>query len=192
MSNVADRFVVVLDANVLYPFRVRDVLLRFAEAGLYRARWSAQILDEWTRSLLRNKPQLEKSVHAQVAAMARAFPEAIIEGHDSLVPSLELPDEGDRHVLAAAIQAGAQHIITENVKDFPLAILKEYDTEAVTADQFLASTFELYPSHAVAALRKMRLDYESPRMTASELILDLMRAGLGNTAAMAKAEIESL
>ena len=69
MSNIADRFVVILDANVLYPFWVRDVLLRFAEAGLYRARWSQEILDEWTSSLLNKKPNLEKSIQSQEQAM---------------------------------------------------------------------------------------------------------------------------
>ena len=52
MNDAAERFVAVLDANVLYPFGVRDALLRFAEAGLYRAHWSAEILNEWTQNLL--------------------------------------------------------------------------------------------------------------------------------------------
>ena len=91
MSNVADRFVVVLDANVLYPVRVRDVLLRFTEAGLYRARWSQQIIDEWTRNLIRNKPGLAESVRSQVSQMARAFPEALIEGHEELIGSWRPP-----------------------------------------------------------------------------------------------------
>lgn len=51
MMHIADRFVVVLDANVLFPFRKRDVLLRFSHAGLFCARWSEEILDEWTRNL---------------------------------------------------------------------------------------------------------------------------------------------
>ena len=75
MRSVSDRFVVVLDANVLYPFRVRDALLRFAEAGLFRARWSPAILDEWRHSLLARRPELSASIDAQIAAMRRAFPE---------------------------------------------------------------------------------------------------------------------
>ena len=67
--HIADRFVVVLDANVLFPFRKRDVLLRFSHAGLFRARWSEDILDEWMRYLLALKPQLEDSIRVQQAAM---------------------------------------------------------------------------------------------------------------------------
>ncbi len=67
MRCIADRFVVILDANVLYPFRVRDALLRFAEAGLFRARWSPTILDEWRRNLLKRRPELQDSIDQQTA-----------------------------------------------------------------------------------------------------------------------------
>lgn len=192
MSTVADRFVVILDANVLYPFRVRDVLLRFAEAGLFRARWSEQIIDEWTRSLIRDKPHLKDSVLSQKAAMTKAFPEALVEGIDGLVGSLVMPDENDRHVLAAAILAGAQHIITENLKDFPNDILDPYSITAVSADQFLSSTFELYPSEAMAAFRQMRHEYNHPSLSQNQFVMDFMRVGLVQTAAHLKREIDLL
>ena len=192
MSEVADRFVVVLDANVLYPFRVRDVLLRFAEAGLFRARWSERILDEWTASLLAMKPHLEASIRSQRVAMAEAFPEALVEGHEALIPALDLPDADDRHVLAAAIRAGAAHIVTANLKDFPAEALAPYGVEATSPDAFLAATYELYPRQATAALRRMRQAYRKPPMTASELVLDLMRVGLPRLAALVRQEIELL
>ena len=75
MSDIADRFVVVLDANVLYPFGVRDALLRFAEAGLFRARWSPTIMDEWTRNLLDRRPDME-------AHEAQQRPEAGVAGRE--------------------------------------------------------------------------------------------------------------
>ena len=68
MKHIADRFVVLLDANVLFPFRKRDILLRFYHAGLYRARWSDQILDEWTRNLLSLRPELSASIGSQLDA----------------------------------------------------------------------------------------------------------------------------
>ena len=190
MRNIADRFVVLLDANVLYPFRVRDVLLRFAEAELFRARWSRDIIDEWTRNLIADKPHVEKSVRSQVAAMEEAFPEAMVEGYADLIPALNLPDKNDRHVLAAAIRAGAQHIVTENLTDFPKEATLPYGIEAVSADSFLASTFELYPTDAVKALRQMRKDYQNPHMDPSEFLLDLMRVGLARTASLARCEID--
>lgn len=73
MSFVANPFVVVLDANVLFPFRIRDVLLTFTQEGLFRARFTDDILDEWTRNLIRLKPHLEDSVRAQEAIIRTEF-----------------------------------------------------------------------------------------------------------------------
>jgi predicted nucleic acid-binding protein len=189
---VADRFVVVLDANVLYPFRVRDVLLRFAQAGLFRARWSPTIIDEWRRSLLARRPDKEASIMSQIAAMERAFPEACVVGGDSLIESLDLPDPDDRHVLATAIRAGAEHIVTENLRDFPDEKLEAFGTSAVSADDFLSSTFELYPAEAIAVLRAMRRDYDNPPFTPDEFIFDLQKKGLPKLASMLKENIDVL
>ncbi len=131
LSHLADRFTVILDANVLYPFRVRDVLLRFYEEGLFRARWTDQIIDEWTRNLIRNRPDHQASVLAQVEQMKAHFNEAWVMGYEPLIQSLQLPDPDDRHVLAAAIVCGAQHIVTENLKDFPAEVLDEFDIEPI-------------------------------------------------------------
>ena len=109
-----------------------------------------------------------------------------------MIPILDLPDKDDRHVLAAAIRASAQHIITENLADFPAEALRPYDIEAVSADQFLASTLDLYPSEGISALRKLRQEYISPAMNASEFLFDLMRVGLARTASLARAQIDLL
>ncbi len=192
MSTIVDRFVVVLDANVLFPFRVRDALLRFAEAGLFRARWSPTILDEWKRNLLAKKPELEPSITLQLAAMREAFPESCVNGEGNILPALNLPDPDDRHVLATAIITGAEHIITENLRDFPQCYLQQFGITTVTADDFLASTFELYPAEALAAMRAMRQDYNNPPYTPSEFIFDLQRKGLPKLASMLKEHIDIL
>ncbi|MBV1690437.1 PIN domain-containing protein [Novosphingobium sp. G106] len=192
MRCVADRFVVVLDANVLYPFRVRDALLRFAEAGLFRARWSPRIIDEWTRNLLAHRPDFKLSINQQVAAMTLAFPEACVDGADSLIDGLDLPDPDDRHVLATAIRTGAEHIITENLRDFPDDRLAPFGITAVSADDFLSSTFELYPAEALAAMRLMRRDYRKPPFTPGEFIFDLQTKGMPKLASMLKENIDVL
>ena len=189
---IADRFVVILDANVLFPFRVRDALFRFAEQGLFRARWSADILQEWTSRLLEQKPHLKQSIESQLRAMEQAFPKSLVAGYDHLIGSLRLPDPDDRHVLAAAIVCGAQHIVTENLKHFPSEILEPLGIDAVSADTFLASTFELYPTEAMTALRTMRRAYYKEPINPSEFLLDLIAYKLVKTASLAKAEFDSL
>jgi predicted nucleic acid-binding protein len=186
MKHIADRFVVVLDANVLFPFRKRDVLLRFYHAGLFRARWSHQILDEWTRNLLAQKPSLKQSIDAQLAKMAETFPEALVTGYERLINALELPDPDDRHVLAAAIKCGAQHIVTENLSDFPEAVLSDFSVEAIGADEFLARTFDLYQVEALEVLKVMRKAYKNPPFGPSEFLLDLTARGLPKLASRLK------
>lgn len=192
MSYVTDRFVVILDANVLYPVRMRDTLLRFCEAGLFRARWSQMILDEWKRALLRRKPGLRANIEAQIEDMEIAFPEACVVGFADLIDTIHLPDPDDRHVVAAAIVADAEHIVTENLKDFPPETVLKFGIEAVSADDFLASTFELYPSQATAALRRMRKDYTNPHMEKGVFLSDLQSCGMPKLVSLAKDQIDAL
>ncbi|PHQ95355.1 MAG: PIN domain-containing protein [Marinosulfonomonas sp.] len=192
MSFVANPFVVILDANVLYPFRTRDVLFSFALAGLFRARFTNEILDEWTRNLIRNKPQLEDSVRQQEAAIRAAFDECLVTGYAPLIPGLTLPDENDRHVLAAAIKCSAQIIVTENHKDFPPDTLEAYGVETLGADDFLANTYDLFPKSGVRVLKQVRRRYDNPTFTRSEFLMDLIKNGLPKLAALARADIEYL
>ena len=98
--------VALLDANVLYPASLRDLLMQLAFSGLYKARWSAEIDDEWSRNLLAARPDLAERIDRTRAVMHRAIPDALVTGHAALIPVLSLPDPNDRHVLAAAITAG--------------------------------------------------------------------------------------
>jgi predicted nucleic acid-binding protein len=192
MNFVANPFVVVLDANVLFPFRIRDVLLTFAQEGLFRARFTNHILDEWTRSLISRKPQLGASVLAQEMALRREFDECIVTGYEPLIAGLSLPDKDDRHVLAAAIRCSAQIIVTENHKHFPASTLEDYDLETVGADDMLANTFDLFPKGGAKALKKVRARYRNPPMTPSEFLFDLTKCGLSKLSAAARSEIEYL
>ncbi|WP_199559135.1 hypothetical protein [Nioella nitratireducens] len=100
MSHIANPFVVVLDANVLYPFRMRDVLFTFAQQGLFRARFTTDIIDEWTRNLIANKPDLEASVLQQAAIVAEVFDECFVEGYEPLIEGLDLSRFGAAPLIA--------------------------------------------------------------------------------------------
>lgn len=192
MSHLADRFVVLLDANVLHQFRKRDVLLRFYEAGLFRARWTDEIISEWTQSLLKKRPDLKRSIAAQQEKLSAVFPEALVAGYEHLKSGLKLPDNGDLHVLAAAIQCGAQHIITDNVRDFPASALEVYSIEAIEADEFLARTFDLYTAEAMTVLRELREHYSKPSFSPSEFVLDLTARGMPKLAARVRSRRQFL
>ena len=110
-------FVVVLDANVLYPFTLRDTLLRAAAANLYELQWSAMILDEMERNLVDNGATTLEQAARLRATMERVFPDAMVTGFERLIAAMK-NDEKDLHVAAAAVKCGAQLIVTSNVKDF--------------------------------------------------------------------------
>ena len=117
-------FVVLYDACVLYPAPLRDLLVRLANTGVVRARWSAAILDECFRNILENRPELKpEALQRTRELMTRAVPDCMVTGFEQLIDGLVLPDSDDRHVLAAAIRAGAQAIVTFNLGDFPAAWL---------------------------------------------------------------------
>jgi hypothetical protein len=124
-------FVVIYDACVLYPNIVRDFLIRVAMGGTVRARWTEAILDETFRNIEANRPDLDKAkLRRTRELMCEAVPDYEVTGYESLIEGLVLPDPDDRHVLAAAVRAGAQLIVTSNLKDFPDDVLASYDLAA--------------------------------------------------------------
>jgi predicted nucleic acid-binding protein len=164
-------FVVVLDANVLFPFTLRDTLLRAAAAGFYQARWSSQILDEMTRNLVSTETMSEARAQKLRAIMEREFPEADVKGYEPLVAGMQ-NHEKDRHVVAAAVKAGAQVIATSNLRDF--ASLPD-GVEAQSPDEFLCNLFDLDPDEFVGLLRDQAADLVKPPMTFAELLERLAR-----------------
>ena len=113
------RFTAFLDASVLYPAAVRNILLEIATADLYFARWSNAVHDEWTNALLRDRPDLTaEQLQRTRTLMNRSVRDALVEGFEPLIEGLSLPDPNDRHVLAAAINGHADVIVTANLKIF--------------------------------------------------------------------------
>jgi hypothetical protein len=164
-------FVVVVDANVLFPLTLRDTILRAAAAGFYQLRWSAEILEEMERNLVSTGTMTADKAARLRATMEKYFPEAEVTGYASLVAGLQ-NDEKDRHVVAAAIKAGAQVITTSNLKDF--APLPE-GLEAQSPDEFLSNLFDLDPEGFVEMLRGQSADLVKPPVTFDELLERLSR-----------------
>lgn len=122
----SSNFTVVLDACVLYPAPLRDLLLSLAHHEVYKPKWSKEIQEEWSRNLLMNRPDLKKEqLQTTIEAMNIAFPDAEVTKYSSLISVVTLPDPNDRHVLAAAIRSKADVIVTYNLKHFPKAINEE-------------------------------------------------------------------
>jgi predicted nucleic acid-binding protein len=175
------RFIAVLDTNVIYPVIIRDILFWFAYYGLYTPKWSRHIFDEW-RKVMIEKGVSEEDAKKRMTKADLAFPDALVIRYDGLIKTLTLPDENDRHVMAAAIKTNANVIVTNNIKHFPSDYLLSFGLSAKTADDFLTDIIDLDQDHAVAAFKEMVLNKKNPKFDEFEVLDQLRRAGLKDTA----------
>jgi len=183
----------VLDACVLYPATLRNVLLSLAHEGLFHARWTMAIEEEWTRTLLANRPDLTSAQLRRVQSlMNHAIPDCQITGFESLIPSLHLPDANDRHVLAAAIAGHASIIVTSNLRDFPADILSRHGIVAQHPDEFVVNRIDQHESDALTAFRHMRERLRDPAMSGESFVRMIEDCGLLHTAQRLRACIEQI
>lgn len=175
------RFTCVLDTNVIYPIDIRDLLFWFASYDLFTPKWSKDIFDEW-RNLMLRKGLPEEEVQKRIHNANRAFPDALVENYEPLVGSLILPDVKDRHVLAAAIKANANIIVTNNLKDFPEAYLASFGLSAKSADDFVTDIIDLNHDLALEAFRALVFNRTNPNLDEYEVLDRFRRNGLIDSA----------
>ncbi|MDQ2166443.1 MULTISPECIES: PIN domain-containing protein [Vibrio] len=172
-------YTVILDACVMYPAPLRSYLMYLACTGLYRARWTNQIHDEWIRNLIKNNPELDpEKLKRTRELMDKSVPGCLIEGYEPLINGLTLPDVDDRHVVAAAIKGQAESIITFNLKDFPKDELEPLELSAIHPDEFLCDMFELNASACITAAQQQRRSLKNPQMSAEEFLACLQKQKL--------------
>lgn len=173
-----------LDASVLYPVSLRNLLMRLTIADLYQARWSPHVHDEWVRAVARDNPAVPITrLHELREAMDEHAEDSLVTGYENLIASLTLPDPDDRHVLAAAIVAHADVIVTRNLRDFPPEVLDRYDIEAQHPDEFILHLLDLAPVAVVVAVRNQQARLNKPPVPMPELLALFERIGLVETVA---------
>lgn len=175
----------IYDASVLYPAPVRDLLLQLACSDLCRAHWTSEIHDEWIRNLLANRPDLAPDQLQRTRELMDAgVRDCLVENYRALIPSLDLPDPNDRHVLAAAIVAQASLIITCNLRDFPRRNLKIHGIEARHPDEFIGNLINLAPARVHSVVATIRARLRNPPISPSEYIDTLEQHTLTKTAGL--------
>lgn len=166
-------YTALLDACVLYPAQLRDLLLRLAGTGLFRARWTDQIHDEWTAAVS-NRTGIDPVKLARTRSlMNQSVPDCLVVGYEPLIDTLHLPDPDDRHVLAAAIFAHADVIVTQNTKDFPASALKPYNIQAQHPDDFVFYQLDLNPDVVLRVLREQRMSLKNPPLQSETFLKTL-------------------
>ncbi|MGM3190323.1 PIN domain-containing protein [Dickeya dadantii subsp. dieffenbachiae] len=173
---------VVLDACVIYPSLLRDLLIHLGLTGLYQPKWTAIIEDEWQRNLLANRPDLTpEQISRTSELMNKAVPDAMITGFEPLIPGITLPDPDDRHVVAAAVRGNAEIIVTFNLKDFPQPSLNNFGIEAQHPDDFMTDLLDLNQALVLSAVNKQRRSMRKPPKSVDEYLDALLRQGLPQT-----------
>lgn len=171
-----------LDASVLYPAPLRDLLLELAVSDLFRAKWSQAIHEEWIGALLRDRQDLTAERLERTRRLMDAHVlDAVVTGFEDLVPTVRLPDPDDRHVVAAAIRAGADLVVTANLRDFPDAALAPHGLVAEHPDVFLAGLCRRMPVPFLQAAHRVHARLRNPPVSRREHLAVLRRIGLDAT-----------
>lgn len=174
--------IVVLDANVLFPAPLRDLLIRLAIAGLLRVRWTEVILDETFRNILRVRPELDQERLLRTRTlMNKAVRDVLVTNHERHIPQVELPDADDRHVAAAAIECGADYIVTWNLKDFPKAALEAHGVRAIDPDDLLVKLVESRRGEVMSVVHRQAASLRHPTVSVPDLLDVLYKQGLRKT-----------
>ena len=163
--------IVVYDACVLYPAPLRDLLLQLATSGVFQAKWSDTIHDQWTNNVLEHRP---------VDSLVSGFEPLIGTVHPGIDPK-------DRHVVAAAIHGQASVIVTFNLVDFPVEALKSHDMEAQHPDEFLMHLEACTPGILAQAAKIVRARLRNPPVAPADYIDIILRQRLPATAASLRA-----
>jgi len=177
-------FTAIYDSCVLYPAPLRDLLMWLALSDLFRARWSNDIHEEWIRNLLEDRPDLTRErLERTRDKMNSHIRGCLVTGYEPLIAGLTLPDPDDRHVLAAAIRANADVIVTFNLKDFPPVQLAPLGIEAQHPDEFIVHLIDLSPGAVLSFVTQGWKNLKNPSKTADEYLDTLLRQSLPETVA---------
>lgn len=185
--------VAFLDASVLYPATLRNLLMHLAVAGVFRARWTDKVQDEWTAALLRDRPDLDAARLAHRRRLMDTYIlDARVTGYEHLIDGLVLPDPDDRHVLAGAIHGGASVIVTANLRHFPAAPLAAHGIMAQHPDVFVRALIEDDAEAVVAAVAEHRAALTNPPKTPNEYLAMLERHRMTETVAALRSLMDGL
>lgn len=144
---------VLIDACVLYPTFLRDIVTGWAETGGFVPLWSERILEEWHRAAGRLGPADAEIAESEISALRQRFPAAVVAVPEDAEDNLHLPDPDDRHVLAAAIRGTADELLTLNVRDFPTNALAAHGIIRRHPDEFLLEAFHADRSALTSVVR---------------------------------------
>lgn len=172
---------VILDANLLYPFHLRNLLVQLSVDSIITPRWTGRIHDEWIGNLVAAGKAPRNRLLVTQALMNDVLPEADLRGWEAYMEGLALPDADDCHVLAAALAAGAKTILTMNLRDFPASALTAHGVVAVHPDNFLCGLHDADPALFRASTEAAHANLSRSVPSFADYLDSLERQGLPQT-----------
>ncbi len=175
---------VLLDACVLYQLAIADSLISLAASGIFSAKWTKKIEQEWIYALEKKRPDLKGRLNYRRDCMREAIPDWEISENawQAITSAINLPDPNDVHVLAAAIAGNVNYIVTKNTRDFPKREVRLHEITIIDPDRFIINQWNLKTDQVIMAFKKMRMRRKRPRETVEEFAHTLAKNGLPNTA----------
>jgi hypothetical protein len=177
-----NQFTAFFDANVFFSPSLRSFLMYLTLEGLYRAKWSDLVHEEWIKAVLEKRTGITREQLERTRdKMNEHAGDCLVTGFEGLIDCVDLPDRKDRHVLAAAIRSGSQVIVTRNLKDFPADRLALYGIEAQHPDDFIMHQVDLDAAAVLAAAKAHRASLRNPPKSAGDYLDGLERQELTQT-----------
>jgi predicted nucleic acid-binding protein len=145
--------------------------MRLAAHHLIRAKWSERIHDEWTSAVLRERPDITPTKVERIRSLMNEHGgDCLIEGFEKHIERIVLPDANDRHVVAAAIEAEADAVVTWNLSDFPESVLQSHGIAVWTPDQLLTRLLDADTNEVVRVITEHRASLKHPPRTVAEYL----------------------
>jgi len=173
-----------LDANILYSSIRLRLLVELARRDIIDVRWSAKIQEEWQNAILRTRPETNRDYLKRTVQLMDMTVPALVEGYESRIEGLELPDKDDRHVLAAALHSKSDVIVTLNRKDFPSQVLDSYGVTVQGPDYVFENAWFKDPDIVPAVFEQFRMDQRRPAFTQQEFASLLVRNDCSRTGSL--------
>lgn len=179
---------ILLDANVLYPPTLRDLIFFMSHDGFIQPFWSSKIIEEWTSNVSKQlSTSQRKSLKEVQLEMSINFPNGLIQDYEYLIESIHLNDLDDRHVSAAAIHGKVDVLLTFNTRDFPKSGLRKYGITPIHPDRFLCDIIPKHHSRVLGAIDAMVLTHRYTGASRDSLIAALHNRGLIKSMRMLRA-----
>lgn len=131
--------------------------MKVAALGFFEPIWSDRILEEFKRAADRNDNGASAGV--EIALLRENWPRSSIA--PTVRDDLWLPDHNDIHVLSTALDGQAEAIVTLNLSDFPMKVLRTHGLYAQAPDPFLLGFAHSQPKAIAAMIEEVRLKAEA-------------------------------